>query len=432
MHIQRCLRACVGWTLLMTAAYGSADDALEQTPINYSRSAPHNRISRLQAKLDDAETKLSYVTDQGYLPALLEALCVPVETQMLVFSKTSLQRARIAPRTPRAVYFNDDTYIGFCRAGEVLEIAAADPQLGVVFYTLAQTEAETPQFVRQTESCLVCHSSSRTEGVPGLLARSVFSGPSGEPILSRGSATVDYRTPFEERWGGWYVTGTHGGQRHRGNLIVRDDSQADSADIAATQNITTLHDRFNVAKYPAPHSDIVALMVLEHQSVMHNRLTKANFETRAALHYQAELNSALGKPADNRLESTTRRIESAGDDLLEALLFADETAIKEPIAGTSGFAERFSRGGPRDSQGRSLRELDLQRRLFKFPCSYLIYSECFDGLPVEMRDYVWDRFAAILRGEDASGQYSHLTIEDRRAIAAILRDTKSGLPANWP
>ncbi|MCC6492518.1 MAG: hypothetical protein IT424_05810 [Pirellulales bacterium] len=417
---------------LLATSRGVGDDDFERAPIEYSKSTPDNRVSRLQAKLDDGECELSFDAERGYLPALLEALHVPVESQMLVFSKTSLQRRRISPRTPRAIYFNDDVYVGFCRAGEVLEVSAADPKLGTVFYTLEQRQADVPRLVRQTDSCLVCHSSSRTEGVPGHLARSVSVGPSGEPILSAGSAMVDYRTPIAERWGGWYVTGTHGGQKHLGNLILRGGKSPTDEQQAAAQNVTGLESRFKVGQYLAPHSDIVALMVLEHQTLMHNRLTKANFEARAALHYQAELNRALGQPADAPLDSTARRIQSAADDVVDALLFVEEAEIHDPIAGTSGFAEAFGNLGPKDASGRSFRQFDLRRRLFKYPCSYLIYSTSFDSLPDEVRQCVWQRLAAVLRGEDDSAKFSHLSAQDRMDIASIIRDTKSNLPADWP
>ncbi|HEX6960749.1 MAG TPA: hypothetical protein VF175_02700 [Lacipirellula sp.] len=418
--------------LTTIAEYTQADDPFERAPIEYSKSDPDNAVSRLQAKLERGEATLKYDPDQGYLPAVLDALGVPTESQMLVFSKTSLQRRRISPRTPRAIYFNDDVYIGFCRAGEVMEISVADPQLGAVFYTIEQQEAVAPKLIRQTDNCLVCHSSSRTDGIPGHLARSVFTGPSGEPILSKGSKTVDYRTPFEDRWGGWYVTGTHGEQTHLGNFIVRGREEAQGEENADGQNVTDLADRLKVDQYLTAHSDIIALMVLEHQTLMHNRLTKANFETRAALYYQADLNRALGEPEDAPLESVTRRIETAAEDVVEALLFVDEAELTEPVAGTSGYAELFSELGVRDSSGRSLRDFDLERRLFKHPCSYLIYSEAFDSLPKEVKSVILSRLAEILRGEDASGRFDHLSAEDCQAIADILRDTKDGLPADWP
>jgi len=413
---------------LLMAGSLCADDEFDSAPILYSQSTPDNRISRLQQRLDEGELALSHEGDQSYLPSLLKALDVPVESQMLVFSKTSLQMRRISPRTPRAIYFNDDVYVGFCQSGEVLEISAVDAKLGTVFYTLNQQDNEKPQFQRRNDNCLVCHSSSRTEGVPGHLVRSLYVDASGQPMLSAGSRMVDHTTPVDQRWGGWYVTGTHGSQKHLGNLIVRGRDVEEPVDNSAGQNVTELKDRLSIGAYVSPHSDIVALMVLEHQVLVHNRLVKAGFDTRQALDYDVMMNRMLKNPEGTRLESTTRRIKSTGDRLVEALLLVNEAKLTEPIKGTSGYTEQFAALGPRDAQGRTLRDLDLNTRLFKYPCSYLIYSEAFDGLPVESRDYVWRRLFDILSGQDPSEKFAHLAHDDRQAILDILRATKTNLP----
>lgn len=404
------------------------DDEFEREPILYSQSTPNNRISRLQQELDSGEITLTHEGDKTYVRSLLKALDIPEASQTLVFSKTSLQLRCISPRTPRAIYFNDDVYIGFCQSGDVLEVSAVDPQLGTVFYTLNQDESEKPQFQRRTDNCLVCHSSSRTEGVPGHLVRSLYVDISGQPMLSAGSRMVDHTTPIEQRWGGWYVTGTHGSQKHLGNLIVRGRDVQEPVDNSAGQNIHDLKDRFNVDNYVSPHSDIVALMVLEHQVLVHNRIAKANFDTRQALSYDAMMNRTLENPEGTRLESTTRRIKSTGDRLIEALLFVDEAKLTEPIKGTSGYAEQFAATGPHDAQGRSLRDLDLKTRLFKYPCSYLIDSEAFKSLPTESRDYVWQRLFEILSGQEQSEKFAHLSQDERHAILEILRATISDLP----
>jgi len=313
----------------------------------------------------------------------------------------------------------------------VIELSVADPTLGTVFYTIDQHPSDKPRFERHTDRCLICHSSSRTENVPGHLVRSLFVDEAGQPIFSAGSQSVDHTTPLEKRWGGWYVTGKHGSQKHLGNLIVPKGAAPYEVNNDTGLNVVKLDDHFNVRRYPTPHSDIVALMVLEHQTLVHNRLTKANFATRQALDYEAKLNEALGEPPTNRFESTTRRIRSAGDDLIEALLLVNEVPLTEPIEGTSGYAERFSKLGPHDSHGRSLRQLDLKRRLFKYPCSYLIYSESFDRLPDEMLQYVWRRLWEILTADEPPKEYRHLSAEDRRAILEIIRDTKPNLPDYW-
>jgi hypothetical protein len=418
-------------SLALSARAVRAADELEQPPISYSQSTPDNCVSQLQTRLDRGELQLAHEEGLGYLRPLLAALHVPVESQMLVFSKTSLQRDRISPRSPRAIYFNDEVYVGYCRSGEVLEISAVDPQLGAVFYTLEQRPADQPRLLRQTDNCLVCHSSTRTEGVPGHLVRSLFVDAGGQPILSAGSYSVDHGTPLEQRWGGWYVTGTHGSQTHLGNLIVRDKDVPRPVENALGLNVTQLHDRLAVENYLAPHSDIVALMVLEHQTLLHNRLTKANFTARQALEYERDLNRALGEPETNRLDSTTRRIQSAADDLVEALLFVGEAKLTAPIQGTSGFAAEFARHGPRDRQGRSLRDLDLGRRLFKYRCSYLVYSPAFAALPPEVLDCVWKRLWEVLNDPRESEPFAQLSKLDRRAIQEILLATKPGLPAYW-
>ncbi|HIF00436.1 MAG TPA: hypothetical protein EYG03_12615 [Planctomycetes bacterium] len=408
-----------------------AADEFDKPPISYRESTPDNCISRLQESLDSGTQTFTYESDQGYLKSLLNALNVPIESQMLVFSKTSLQLRRITPRTPRAIYFGDDIYVGYCQSGDVLEISAVDPQLGSVFYTLNQEQTETPGFDRRNDNCIVCHASSRTQGVPGHVVRSLYVDAGGQPMFSAGSRTVDHTTPIKERWGGWYVTGTHGNQSHVGNLIVRTKRVEEPVENSAGQNVLDLQDRFNVDRYISPHSDIVALMVMEHQTLVHNCLTKANFATRQALHYEKTMNGILDYGEDNRLDSTIRRIANAGDDLIEAILMVDEAPLTSPVKGTSGYADVFTRNGERDSQGRSLRDFDLTQRMFRYPCSYLIYSESFNKLPKPMHDYVWLQLGNILSGEDQSEKFNHLSESDRTAIAEILRDTKPTLPAHW-
>jgi hypothetical protein len=172
-------------------------------------------------------------------------------------------------------------------------------------------------------------------------------------------------------------------------------------------------------------------MVMEHQTMAHNLITAASFQTRLALHQEATLNLELNQPKNYRWDSTASRIRSAGEPLVKCLLFSEETALTEPIKGTTGFASEFAGHGPRDKRGRSLRDLDLTRRLFKYPCSYLVYSAAFDALPGEVKHYVYKRLWDVLSSEDTSKDFAHLTAADRQAIVEILRDTKPGLPAYW-
>ena len=416
--------------LLALAAPAVAGD-LDSPPISYSTAEAKNPVTELQAKLKAKAVTLKPDDEFGYLKAVLKALDVPESSQVLVFSKTSLQRSRIGPKTPRAIYFNDDVAVGFCRGGDVLEVTAADPTLGTVFYTLDQEPAATPKFARQTENCLICHGSSRTQGLPGHLIRSVSADRQGELVLSRGSKTVDHSTPFEDRWGGWYVTGTSGRQTHQGNRVVGGWAWADKDDQPAGDNVTDLKPYFTAADYLTPHSDLVALMVLEHQAEGQNRLTRAAFQTRQAVHEQAELNKAFGEPPGTRSESITRRIHRACEPAVQYLLFCDEAKLTDEVAGTSAFAKEFAARGPFDPEKRSLRQFDLKTRLFKYPLSYLVYSKQFDGLPAEAKDRIYLRLWEVLSGKDTAKEFAHLSKEDRAAALDILRATKPDLPAYW-
>ncbi|MFO0928703.1 MAG: hypothetical protein U0736_17055 [Gemmataceae bacterium] len=391
------------WSLVVCLAAAplvARGDDFDREPINYRSSTPDNVITRLQKQLDDGKVRLTFDEHTGYARSMLKVLNVPESSQVLVFSKTSLQRHRISPQTPRALYFNDDIYLGFCQKGDVVEISAVDPVLGTVFYSLDQKETDRPKFVRQTDNCLLCHGSSQTMGVPGHVIRSVYPDPRGLPILSGGSHRVDQTTPVDKRWGGWYVTGTHGTGTHLGNLIIRGREVPDRIDNAAGLNVVDLTKRFDTDSYPTKHSDIVALMVMEHQADMHNLLTKANYAARQALHQEATLNKEMNLPAAHRWDSTGVRIRSAGDDLLRYLLFSEEAKLDAKVRGTTTFTTDFAKRGPRDDKGRSLRDLDLEKRLFRYPCSYLIYSPSFDALPTAMREYVLQRLYNVLTGKD--------------------------------
>jgi hypothetical protein len=415
-----------GWAV---AAARAAD--LEAEPIRYTTAAPDNAVARLQERLAAGRASLTYEPGQGYLRSLLRELAVPVSSQVLVFSKTSLQRQRIGPHSPRAVYFNDEVYVGYCRRGDVMEISAVDPKLGTVFYTVDQKTPEKPVITRQNDSCMICHGSSQNQGLPGHLVRSVYADGDGYPILSLGTHRTDQRSPLAERWGGWYVTGTSGTQGHLGNLILADKHPTGEVNNEAGRNVTDLGERFDAGPYLSKHSDIVALMVLEHQAEAHNLITRAGMLTRMALHEEEALNRSLGKPPGERWESTTSRIRNAGEPLVKYLLFSGEAKLTERVCGTSGFAEEFARRGPRDARGRSLRDFDLERRLFKYPCSYLVYSPSFDALPGPVKDYVLKRVWEVLSGRDTSPDFAHLSAADRRAVLEILLATKPGLPGYW-
>ncbi|MHB8865426.1 MAG: hypothetical protein ACYC6N_23855 [Pirellulaceae bacterium] len=403
----------------------------ERPPIDYFGTAVQDPVARLQERIEQGEVELAFSDNAGYLSSVLQALDVPISSQVLVFSKTSFQQAKISPRRPRALYFNDDVYVGWVQQGDVMEVSAIDPQQGAIFYTLEQQPSKRPRFVRQTHNCLVCHGSSHTEGVPGNFVRSIFPDRLGHPVLSAGTFRTDYTSPLRERWGGWYVTGTHGDQRHMGNVVLKAGSDPSALDVESGANLVELAERIDVTPYLSPHSDIVALMLLEYQVTAHNRLTAANYSARITARDAQIMNEALGHDAGSESESTRRRLDAAAERVLDVLLMVNEQVLTAPITGTSSCAAEFQQRGPVDAGGRSLRQLDLQTRLFRYPCSYLIYSEAFDALPEPLRKRVLRRLWEVLTGADVSEKFQHLSASDRQDILAIIRDTKSGLPDYW-
>jgi len=300
----------------------------------------------------------------------------------------------------------------------------------MAFYTLEQSATDKPRFKHNANNCLTCHGAARTRNVPGLQIRSVYPDQKGQPVIAAGSSRTDHTSPFDKRWGGWYVTGRHGAQQHLGNFMLADDKKPKSIENAAGQNVTDLSSRFETSKYLTPHSDIVALLVLEHQTDAYNFLTLANYEARHALHVQAQRLKEPNAAADEIRRTTQSRIEKAGDALVRYLLFSGEAKLTGTVEGTSDFAKEFAARGPRDGQGRSLRDFDLTTRIFKYPCSYLIYSDAFNALSDEMKGYVFRRLSTVLTSDETPPEFAHLTQQNRQAILGILRDTKPDFPKN--
>jgi hypothetical protein len=387
-------------------------------------------VARLQARLDAGVATLPHDSAFGYLPALLRTLGIPLSSQGLVFSRTSLQTDRITPWSPRALYFNDDVYIGYVQESHFLEIASMHPTRGAVFYTLTQDATEKPAFERETRTCLMCHQSrATTGGVPGLMVLSSITDKYGYPITGVHDGGMTDATPIRQRWGGWYVTGTHGtgttgAAGHSGNVysplfrheIPDKQRYRTELDLTVESDRTHLEGKFDPSPYPSAHSDIVALMVLVHQTTVHNLL--------AGLHEIAEVTPPSVADAGAGESAEATRLNGAVERLLRAMLFVQEAPLAGPMRGTTSFAQDFASLGPRDARGRSLRDFDLERRLFRHPLSFLIYSESFDALPEVAERVFYQRLDAILRGEEQDAAYAHLTAADRTAIREILEATK--------
>jgi hypothetical protein len=430
-NTRRNLRAtirAVELILLLSISAGARGDEpvlgdFEERIIRYEATAGFtDPVSRLQKQLAAGKVRLRFDRQRGYLPALLKALDVPVSSQGLVFSKTSSQAQWTSPRTPRAIYYGDATSVAWVPGAPVIDIVAVDSERGPIFYTLEQKLGGVPRFERQTD-CMRCHLAPRTMNVPGLVVGSFFTASNGVPLAAVDDFVVGHQSPFRARWGGWYVSGTHAGEFHLGNSFSVEPVNPETMNLLPGANVTDLRRRFDSAQYLSPHSDLVALLVLEHQVQMQNLITLANYETRYALAELARTGAPVGE-VSMTAAWPQRRIAVAGERLLEYLLFRNEAALKGPVRGAASFAREFQRTGPRASGGRSLRQLDLTTRLFRHPCSYLIYSPAFDALPVEMKAYLWRRLEQILTGQDQSGTYRGLTAADRQSVLEILRETK--------
>jgi hypothetical protein len=375
--------------------------------IAYDTAPVADRIAELQHRMDQGTAKLTFEERTGYLRSLLDWLQIPIESQIAVFSKTSLQQWLIDPLNPRTIFFDDSVAVAWMRGG-FIEVAAQDPQQGAIFYVLQQTPAERPQLQRDAR-CLTCHFSHDALGVAGFLVRSIPTASDGKTLPWLGNFISNHNSPIEERWGGWYVTGQFGSTRHLGNRLLA-DGKADPLSTAAPV-LQNLRDRFDTTAYLADSSDVTALLVFEHQMHMMNILTRIGWEARVAMHE--------GRP----LSSLERSI----DDAVDYLLFVDEAPLPG-VRGKSPFAEKFTARGPFDKQGRSLRQLQLDRRLFKYPCSYMIYAPAFDQLPEQARSAMYRRMWKVLSGAAPEAKYKRLAHADRRAVVEILHDTKPGLP----
>lgn len=410
---------CVLFGLISTGVLSGANapyapgTSQELSLTQYKSTPATGVIEQLRARLGSREAHLEFSPAHGYLPALLRELKIPSASQLLVASKTSPNKAHISPKNPRALYYNESVAVACVPGAEVLELAAADPKLGVVFYTLEQKPVSEPKLVRD-DRCLECHASPKTLDAPGWLVRSFVTDGDGEIDVLSG-VLVSHRTPIESRWGGYYVTGDTGKQRHRGNLFS--PAGGIKAGTAAPQHgmdVLDLKPLLDTAKFIEPTSDVVALMVFEHQVHMLNLLTRLRLDAEA-----------LGEGA------STDAIKPATEELLRYLLFVEEAPLASPVRGTEAFVAAFQAQGVQDKAGRSLRQFDLGTRLFKYPCSYMIYSSSMDALPARAQRHVYHRLWQILSGEDSSPAYQSLQPNARIAVREILQQTKKDLPAYW-
>jgi hypothetical protein len=410
-------------------------------PINYRSQDLSDPVAKLERKIEQGEVTLTWDDDQGYLKSVLDLLKVPVESQTLVFSKTSFQYPKITPEHPRALYYNDDVYVGKVHDGKAIEVVSFDARQGAIFYLLDEHKLNRPVFQRAELDCTQCHIAAGTRGIPGVLVRSVYAADTGILIPGAPSFITDQNSPLSERWGGWYVDGKVAAASMANATAI--EASTSAAGPVAAKLTPLVAPAYQASDYLRPGSDAVALLVLGHQTQMHNLITLTNYKTRLALYAlqkpttdgPATAAAGTGSAEAALPEATRQQFERPAEQLLRYLLFANEAPLADLNAQAalqaSPFAREFAARGPRDSRGRSLRDFDLGTRIFRYPCSYLIYSDAFDALPQPARDYVYHRLLQILSGQDHSPDFAGVTAQDREAVLEILLETKPGLPQEW-
>ena len=401
----------VASTMLLAQGH---DVVIPYIPPPQDNAGLRDPVTTLARRLEAGSVKLAVDPVGGVLRSLLRELAIPVSSQTLVFSKTSLQYEFIKPRTPRALYFSDDTYVGFVPDGNIIEISTVDPDVGAVFYTAGRRSGTVPMLVTDAR-CLQCHQIPATLGVSGHLMRSVFVRSDGSVASGEPTYLTDDRSPFAERWGGWFVSGTVAGAAHMGNAILPAGQRAGTFDRERGSAISDVARLFDHERYLSSDSDVVALMVLGHQVRLHNLIARLNHTARSAARGGQ---SAARPPLDAQV-----------DELVRYLLFADARPLPGEVRGTTGFVADFERRGPADAAGRSLRQFDLKTRLFRYPCSYLIYSQAFLGLPADAKNLIYARLTEILASPDPVPGFDSLSAGDRRAVFEILRSTHTEFAA---
>lgn len=402
----------------------------DQPPHNYYDGEPQDPASVLKRQIASGEKQPDLSSQIDYFRWLIQELSVPAESQTVVFSKTGLQRKVVSPHNSRALYFNDQTFITFIPGG-MTEIASYDPLRGPIFYILEGSETSPPApAVRfnKRESCLVgCHAGSATNYLPGLLARSLYVDAMGNPMNVDAAGIVvnaislhenmAHTMPIKERWGGWFVTGSPANADHIGNILfqVRGGPPSPAPALAAQEKLL-------------PHgssSDVLPLLVQDHQIGLLNQLYEVFYRWRTRLHLDNEKRKAAGQPELAQLDAAG--VEYLGEHLEKLaglFLFSGEAPLPAGgIKGDPAFITAFSRGKKTDGQGRSLRDLELKSHLLRHRCSHMIHSPQFEGMPAAFRSLVLGRICEVLKSPATTAGYEHLQEAERQAIHEILLAT---------
>ena len=268
MMIQRFILTLTFILCFQGKILGQAFNDYDQLPHNYWKAKLKDPMSLLLENVDDGRLKLVESNDYHLLENLLNELDIDKESQVLVFSKTSLQRAAVSSKNPRAIYFNDEIYLGWMPKGRI-EIASADPERGFVFYFQRPIDDRKSQLFVRDKVCLECHAGSATNFLPGPLGRSVFPNNNGRSLKSVDTyELIGHHVPLPERWGGWFVTGAHQSLKHMGNAVAYRTNNNELKLKKFTEDLG-LKRILKDSNYPHSGSDVAALLIFDHQVGIH-------------------------------------------------------------------------------------------------------------------------------------------------------------------
>ena len=399
--------------LMGSTATRAAEPVGFKNPLHgYDTQAPRDRFSRVKPDLEAGHLRLDTSGELPFLRSLLHTLEVPVSSQTLVTSATSLQKRLVSPRRPRALYFNDDTYVGFVPGGQI-EVISIDPDLGSIFYLFDRLRPGQMPRVARSDQCMTCHAPRHMAEAPGLVIESVVPGMSGGGERAFRREQSGHSIPFELRFGGWIVTGAPGFPRPHGNVLIERSAQGERERTMAPGEL------FDLARYPLPTSDILPLLLLEHQVGFANRAIQATYRARMLLHANQD-----------NAEAPLPELDTLAQGLVRYLLFADEVPLPPgAVDGDPAFKAEFLAVRRVASNGSSLRDLDLRTRLLRYRCSYMIVSPEFTGMPGPLRARVEHELERALNTEVPAPDFAYLPSEEKAAIRTLLRETRGASQA---
>lgn len=372
-------------------------------------------FTRMMADFESGKRQLDKRSGKAFIASLLEHLDVPASSQLLVFSRTSLQTRKISGSNPRAMYFNEDVYVGYIPGGKV-EIISLDPELGGIFYIFDIPKGDELPVIERSGRCMNCHAVAETRRIPGLSTRSVIPGSNWGKLVAFRDKEIGHQIPLSDRFGGWHVTGDPGVSDHKGNLIGEKVGGKIETEVLMPGT------EFDWSSYLTESSDILPHLILEHQSGFVNLVLEATYRARTYQH--------IGKGKIKAEHAAV--LQGLAGELVRYLLFADEAKL--PAGGIRvdpQYREDFLADRREAANGLSLKDLDLETRLFKHRCSYLIYSDVFEATSDLFKQQVYESLGEAISTEKRDPDFAYLPDAEKKAIRDILRETLSDLPEGW-